>query len=573
MTFQTILEKLVQETAGRSVWLFCPEIVLCATIIGLLLMRLVNLDRKVPTYWVTLAGALVSFACVYVQFLYFRIGPDQADGLTSLAFRGLHLSPETVQPGVYFTGLLAFDPFGVFFRLFLLLFLILVIALTVLSGIPDNEDGPDFYTLLLGSTVGMMLMASANNLLILFFSVEMTSVPSYALVGFLKGRRLSSEAALKYVVYGAGAAGVMLYGASLLAGLLGTLDMTVMAERLQDVFSPEGAQGALGIRENAMVRTVVLGALMVGVGLAFKLSLVPFHFWCPDAFEGAAAEVAGFLSVASKAAAFALLVRFVLALVGNDPGLLAEMNLSLGVGLGVIAAVTATFGNLAAYAQTNMKRLLAYSTIAHAGYMLMALAAMMVLLNAPQETLASFHQGRSDLAAGALQGLLYYLAVYLFMNLGAFAIVALIRNQILSEQIDDYAGLGWEAPVLGLGMVFCLFSLVGLPPFGGFFAKLMIFKSLLDAGWVHWSMWAVLAIGGLNTVFSLFYYVRVLRVMYLVPRSAEARPWPEMPFPQLINAYVLIVVLPVLFTGFWPIIPDALSRTVYEVALLLIPQF
>jgi len=229
--------------------------------------------------------------------------------------------------------------------------------------------------------------------------------------------------------------------------------------------------------------------------------------------------------------------------------------------------VTATFGNLAAYSQTNIKRLLAYSTIAHAGYMLMAVAAMMVLLNSDPDDVAN----RKEAAAGAVEGLIYYLAVYLFMNLGAFAIVAVVRNHILSEEIDDYAGLGWEAPALGIGMVFCLFSLVGMPPFGGFLAKLMIFSSLVEAGYGHWSMWAVLAVGGLNTVFSLVYYIRVLKTMYITPRAENAPPLRFEFFPS--GAFIALVTAPVLMTGFFPIIPDRLSRTAHDVATMLISSF
>ncbi|MBM4074629.1 MAG: hypothetical protein FJ267_03185, partial [Planctomycetes bacterium] len=182
-----------------------------------------------------------------------------------------------------------------------------VIALNVLSGIPDAEDAPDFYSLLSGAVIGMMLMASANHLLMMFIGVEMASVPSYALTGFLKGRRQSSEAALKFVVYGAGAAGVMLFGISLLAGLTGTAEFSQLGQRLQSLFA-EGFQP-----QQPEARVVLLAMLMITVGFAFKLSLVPFHFWCPDAFHGASAEVAGFLSVGSKAGAFALLTRFALA--------------------------------------------------------------------------------------------------------------------------------------------------------------------------------------------------------------------------------------------------------------------
>lgn len=528
-TYQQIFQPLVQADTPRSVELFLPELVLCATILALLFWRLFNADRVFSPFWVALIGSFIAFGVAWRQF------------------------GETVVPTEFFTGLLIYDQFTVFFRLFLLLFVILVIALTVLTGIPDDEDGPDFYTLLLGATIGMMLMSSANHLLILFLGVEMTSVPSYVMVGFLKGRKTGSEAALKYVVYGAGAAGVMLYGISLLAGLLGTANLPEIASRIVLI---AGSDASLS---DPNMRLIAFGAALVLVGLAFKLSLVPLHFWCPDAFEGAAAEVAGFLSVASKAAAFALLVRFCIAMGGTDPAVLSQLKLGLGIGLGVIAAVTVTFGNLAAYAQTNMKRLLAYSTIAHAGYMLMAVAAMMVLMHEGTEN-ASEHY--ADIKA-AIGGLLFYLAVYLFMNLGAFAIVAMIRNEIYSEEIEDYNGLVSQCPALCMFMLICLFSLVGMPPFGGFFGKWYVFASLIQAGNLHWSMWALLGIGGLNTVFSLFYYIRVLKAMFINPRPQEARV-ADVPLNSV--CYAGIITLPVVLLGVCGPLMDSLSSRAQAIA-------
>ncbi len=303
MSFDNLLTRLIHNTSDLSLVLFLPELTLCATIVVLLLVRLCNLDRLIRPVGVCLVGGLIALAIAGKEFY------DLADGLQSAT--------------PIFTGLLAYDQFTVFFRLFLITFVILVTALTALSGIPDLEDGPDFYTLLFGATVGMLLMASANNLLILFLGVEMASVPSYAMVGFLKGRKQSSEASLKFVVYGAGAAGVMLYGISLLSGLLGTASFAEMALRITQLVGEHGMS-------DPTVRTVLLGILMVMVGLFFKLSVVPFHFWCPDAFEGAAAEVAGYLSVASKAAAFALLVRFCRTIVGDHVGGAGEPQLRAG---------------------------------------------------------------------------------------------------------------------------------------------------------------------------------------------------------------------------------------------------
>ncbi|MCA8996340.1 MAG: NADH-quinone oxidoreductase subunit N [Planctomycetaceae bacterium] len=562
MSVNEIIEHALKgEILPRSVQIFGPEIALCLTILALLFVRMFEIHRRLPTNLVALLGALIAFLGVFSQFMYVK-GGSEIPAMMAL-FQAWGLTPEGVgEVGPYFTGLLVHDQFSVFFRLGLCLFLVLMIALTVLSGIPDSEDGQDFYTLLIGSSVGMMLACGANHLLTLFLAVEMMSVPSYAMVAFQKGRRQASEAALKYVIYGAGAAGVMLYGLSLVAGVLGTASMPELAAQVSTAFA-----GGSFVLTNPVAVTLALGILMVLAGLAFKLSLVPFHFWCPDAFEGAAAEVGGFLSVASKAGAFALLVRFCIALTGNPDPSLAGLNLSLGIGLGVAAAVTATFGNLAAYSQKNMKRLLAYSTIAHAGYMLMAVSALVIIRGAnPSGVPGLTSAGLDAEARRCLEALLYYLAVYLFMNLGAFAIVALIRNQIFSEEIEDYRGLAGEAPVLCVCMLICLFSLVGLPPLGGFWAKLEIFASLFQAGRVHWFMWVVLGIAAVNTVFSLFYYMRVLKSMFLTERPVGARS-ALVPFRSAPGLYVVMVSVPVLLLG---VLAGPLSQTANNVARILL---
>jgi NADH-quinone oxidoreductase subunit N len=539
-SFGTLLNDLINETVQTSLCHFAPELALSATIVILLLLRLFGeLDRWIPPYVTTLAGSLVALGLCGAQLL------DLLDVNSSQ------------QPEPFFTGLLVFDHFGAFVRGLLALFLVLIVALTVLTGIPDREDGPDFYSLMLGSTIGMMIMASANHMLMFFVGIEMASVPGYVMVGFLKGNRKSSEAAFKYVVYGAGAAGVMLYGISLLTGLLGTASLPDMASHLAIVLGDGGGAGT------AEARTVLLAVLMVLVGLAFKLSLVPFHFWCPDVFEGASAEVAAFLSVASKGAAFALLVRFCLSLVGSNADANPEFITGVGLGLGAIAAVTVTFGNLAAYSQTNVKRLLAYSTIAHAGFMLMAVSALMVVLG-NGESLEGFNA--TSAAQMCVEGLLFYLFVYLFMNLGAFAVVALLRNQTFSEEIESFNGVGWQAPTLCTCMVICVFSLVGLPPMGGFWGKLVIFMSLFNiASNVHWFMWVLLVVGGLNTVFSLFYYIRILKAMFIRQPVEGARP---VEVPSTISNYALLIALPVLLLGLFPTWTTSLAHVV---ATRLIP--
>lgn len=419
-----------------------------------------------------------------------------------------------------FQGLLVADDFALYIKLFLLVFTFLIILLTMLTGIPDVEDSADFHTLLLGSVIGMSLMASANNLLMVFLAVEMASVPSYAMAGFLKGRRQSSEAALKYVVYGGASAGVMLYGLTLLGGIYGSLHLPTIAREMLAGFAAPGGTD--------FQPALMLALMLILVGIAFKLAAFPFHFWCPDVFEGAAAEVAAFLSVASKGAAVALVARFTTTLTGTfgsaAPNLdwaisVKELGEYLSPTLAVMAAVTCTFGNLAAYGQTNLKRLFAYSTIAHAGYMLMALVPL------------------TDAGAKAA---LFYLVIYLFMNLGVFAVVAFVRNKTGSESLDAYKGLMLHAPWLTVTMSIFLLSLAGIPPFAGFVGKFQIFYVLYDTGW-----YSLLVIGGLNSVLSIVYYVNIMRVMII---AGDPRPTP--PLETVLNRYfVVLVAIPVFVFG------------------------
>ena len=302
-----------------------------------------------------------------------------------VAFRWFWLSGSMPAATPIFTGTLLSDSFTIILRGLLLLFAILFTTFTQTAAAEKVRNtrrrkglpyATEFYVLMLGALVGMCLMISANHILIVVLGVEMASVPCYVLAGMQRNRSKSSEAALKYAVFGAGTAGVMLYGLSLLAGVLGTAHLPTMTTRLAELI--QSGSGA----DRTMV--LVLGGLMLTVGVAFKLSAVPFHFWAPDVFEGATAEVAAFLSVASKAAALGLLVRLATVFSFHaDPALmtaLAPVRHYICTLIALLAAVTCTFGNLAAYGQTNMKRLLAYSTIAHAGYMMMPVAAAVALV-------------------------------------------------------------------------------------------------------------------------------------------------------------------------------------------------
>ncbi len=562
MNLQTLIDSLLSDTLQTSLPLFQPELALCGTIVLLLLVRVFRGGEYIPSVLLALVGTAVA--------LWLALPREGLAAWTVTA------------PQEIFTGMLVYDSLTASMRVFLLTFAVLFIVLAWLTGVADREDGQDFYVLALGATLGMCIMASANHLLTIFLGVEMASVPSYVLAGIVKGRRRSSEAALKYAVYGAGTAGVMLYGISLLAGMLGTAHLPTMAAQLVEFNIPEMLLSSEESRLAVMV--LALGGLMMGVGLAFKLSAVPFHFWCPDVFEGASAEVDAFLSVASKAAALALLVRVGMGLSqysertpdalaadhapvivatvattdGKTPAQTVQNNVEQGeirpdesplspvrrffvILTAIVAVVTCTFGNLAAYGQTNIKRMLAYSTIAHAGFMMMAVAAAVALL------------GRGNgLSQQALAALMLYIAFYLFMNLGAFAIVAFLRNSMHSEEIADYAGLIRSCPVVTVLMTAILVSLIGLPPLAGFWPKLRVLQALYEAGGPL--MMFTLVAAAFNTAISLVYYLRVAKVMCMDEEPDTRGP---VSIGFLPGAYALVVGLPVIVLG---VLPDGFAH-------------
>ncbi|RCS47718.1 NADH-quinone oxidoreductase subunit N [Bremerella cremea] len=530
--FFTLVNHLTSDTLA-SLLGFGAELVLCATIVVILLARMFRFSEKIDSVYLALIGTVAAIAI-----------------LSPLAPWDISQSPARMVaigelPRVeLFTGMLVQDGFAVVTKTTLLVFLLLFFLLVTLTKVHRQEDNTDFITLILGSTLGMFLMVSANHMLVVFLAIEMASVPSYALAAMRRGDPKGSEAALKYAVYGAGTAGVMLYGMSLLCGMLNSAHLPTMAIRLSQM-AGEGFTPAQTV-------ILVMAALMLFAGLAFKLSAVPFHQWCPDVFEGATAEVGAFLSVASKAAALALLLRVALGLgaiesapqpliaTGEVAANVVETNRTSEVAadsqapteamqpvrmfisllIAAIAAVTCTFGNLAAFAQTNIKRLLAYSTIAHAGYMMMAVPPILILAPINPEV------------AGSCAGYLaLYVAIYLLMNLGAFAVVALVRDVTGSEEISDYAGMIKRSMPIAICFTILLVSLVGLPPLAGFIGKFAVFGGLAHAYLLTGETYlvALLVVGCLNTVISLFYYLRVVKIMTIDPVHSEAAPMQESP--------------------------------------------
>lgn len=414
-----------------------------------------------------------------------------------------------------FLGMIRLDSFAVFFKILILA----ATAVTIIFSIKSEELDPrmkgEYYALLIAVTFGMFLMASSTNLLMIFIALETVSLTSYILAGFLTHNPRSSEAAFKYITYGAVASGTMLFGFSLLFGLTGTGDVAQISNRLTEMFSAGEAY--------PLVVLVIITFILAGVG--YKMASVPFHMWSPDVYEGAPIPITAFLSVASKAAGFALFIRLFYSTF-QAANIVGSVDWSLM--LAIVSALTMTVGNLAALPQQNVKRLLAYSSIAHGGYLLM---------------------GAVLLTPEGLQAILFYLIVYLFMNLGAFFVVILIANELGSETIDGYRNLWSRAPFVAVAMAIFLFSLTGIPPFAGFFGKWLLFAAVIKQE-LYW----LAVIGLLNSVVSLYYYARIIKAMFL-ETSDETE---TISFSRGNLALLVVFVVPTLVIGFW--------NTVYEVS-------
>ncbi len=454
------------QTIYESFGYVIPETVLSVFFVLTLLTSLVG-DRRskyLPAY-----TALLGFA-VTGAFVAGQIGMDQ----------------------LVFSGMYAVDPFSWFFKVLFLVSGALIVLFSMQSRELDTASTKyaEYYSLIISLTIGAFFMAGASNLLMMYLSLELVSISSYILSGFTKENPRADEASLKYVIYGAFSSGLMLYGISILYGLTGELNIYA----LNQAFS----SGAL-----SQVSVLIAIVLMLA-GLGYKISAVPFHFWTPDVYEGAPVTVTAFLSVTSKAAGFAMLIRFFkigFIDIAAQPAVAGMWQIFHGLNwtdiIAVLSVLTMTLGNLVALWQTNMKRLLAYSSIAHAGYILM---------------------GFVTLTDQGISAMLMYFVAYLLMNLGAFYIVMLVANKYQTEDIDGYAGLGYRSPYAAFALTVFLFSLTGIPPTFGFIGKLYLFAALIKTNYI----WLAI-VGVLNSVVSLYYYVKVVRSMYLVTPADSTR--------------------------------------------------
>ena len=453
------------ENNFQSIQYFLPELILILTILFVIVCDLIP---SVSRY----SFNLTLFGLLFMGLMMFINGPS----------------------GEYiFNKMLIDDIFSFYFNSIILLSTFSIIVVSRYSKELNDEYRIEYNVLLLVVLLGMFLMTSSINLVMIYLSLELVSIPSYILAGMLKSDKKSNEAALKYVIFGSFSSGLMLIGFSWLYGLSGSTN-------IYEVYS------ALSLLDNQSA--VLLSILFILVGFGYKVSMVPFHYWTPDVYEGSPITVTAFLSAAPKAAGFALFIRTFFVLFSDSGTFLGSspiLDINWPLLLAILSGATMTIGNLLALRQDNVKRMLAYSTISHVGFMLMALCAMNV---------------------EAIAGIMFYLLMYSFMNLSAFYMVLFASNKLNAVNVDDWNGLAFRTPILSAFMVISLVSLAGLPPTSGFIGKVYLFRSLFYDKEFFW----LAIVGILNSVVSLYYYFRIVKAMYF-KKSEET---------SMINAHPVI---------------------------------
>ena len=466
--------------------LFAPELSLVAAAIVVILLDLF-VQRKGLLTIVSILGLLVS------------------GGFTIAMWGG--------NAQAIFNNMLAVDNFALFFKLLFLGIAGLVILASVDYVSKFTRFRGEYHALVLLSTLGMMLMAATTELITIYIALELTSISLYVLAGFLKDPK-STEASLKYLLLGAIASAVLLYGMALIFGFTGTTQLGEIAVAIQ----------AMSLQTVSTSPALILGIVLLIAGFGFKIAAVPFQMWVPDVYEGAPTPIVAFLSVGSKAAGFAIILRVFYSAFGFPEWLSSDW----GMVFAVLAAIGMFVGNVTALPQVNIKRMLGYSSIAQAGYLMVGLATMGVALSTDV-------LGRS--------AVLFFLIGYAFANLGAFIAIIAISNKINSDLIEDFSGMGKRAPLLALGLTLCLISLIGMPPAAGFMAKFYIFSSAVQNG----LLWLVI-IAVINSVISAYYYLRVVKVMWLgQPASDE-----KIPSSGALRLALSLACLGVLFIGIAP---------------------
>jgi len=478
-------------------------------------MSFAEAARIAPVLWLTGGG----LAVLLMDAFWRRKGGDHLSVVAAifLVLAGLAANRGLVQEGqTLFHGVIVADAFTAFFDLIFVVVALLTISVGAVYLRRMDDEVPEFYALVLFSTVGMMLLAASNDLLSIFLSLELMSVGVYILAALQRGNIYSQEAGFKYLLLGAFSSAFLLYGIAMLYGTTGTTNLGVLGARM-------GGNAALA--ENPVFWT---GWGLMLVGLGFKVAMVPFHFWTPDVYQGAPAPVAGYMSAGVKAAAFAVLLRVMWTGMPLLGGLVHEMLIGFAV-------LTMTFGNIVALAQSNLKRMLAYSAIAHAGYLLVGVLAVGPETNDP-----------------ATRGVLFYLAAYAIMNVGAFAVVTFVsRRDGERTELAGFAGLARRHPWVSAGLAVCMFSLAGVPPTAGFWGKFYVFGAAIQKGMVGLAVVALL-----NSAVAAYYYLRVVVYLYMREPGEEAYSGDDLQASAALGAAAFLL----LWIGLFPSSVSELAR-------------
>lgn len=473
----------------QSLEFFIPELILTITILAALITDLfVKKSKTNMIGWVLGVGLVVVGLSVH------------------------NLS--SVPPTTLFLDMIVIDPFSSFMKIIIILSTLLVIVASWVNDELEKYRKGEYFTIMGIMVMGLFLMTSSVDIIMLYISIEVVSIMSFVLAAYLKLDTRSNEAGLKYVIYGAFSSGVMLFGLSIVYGLAGSTNYFAIQDTLSSL-------------DGSANPALIMALLMIFAGFGYKISSVPFHFWTPDVYEGSPSTITAYLSVAPKAAGFAMIIRFFHQVFSDSIGLtsnaIGSTDLPWPEIIGVLAVVTMTMGNLVAIQQKSIKRMLAYSSIAHAGYMMLALPVLSI---------------------EAVESVMIYLFIYVFMNLGAFFIVIFVKNKTGGESFEDFEGLGWKMPIVGAFMTLFMLSLTGLPPTAGFVGKLYIFKTLVGAGSEF--LWLVVA-GGVNSVISLYYYFHVVKVMFLGGKRSDVITYP----PSTMFGLMIFTAVPSLLLGLY----------------------
>ena len=473
----------------QSLEFFIPELILTITILAALITDLfVKKSKTNMIGWVLGVGLVV----------------------VGLSVHNLR----SVPPTTLFLDMIVIDPFSSFMKIVIILSTLLVIVASWVNDELEKYRKGEYFTIMGIMVMGLFLMTSSVDIIMIYISIEVVSIMSFVLAAYLKLDTRSNEAGLKYVIYGAFSSGVMLFGLSIVYGLAGSTNYFAIQDTLSSL-------------DGSANPALIMALLMIFAGFGYKISSVPFHFWTPDVYEGSPSTITAYLSVAPKAAGFAMIIRFFHQVFSDSIGLtsngIGSTDLPWPEIIGVLAVVTMTMGNLVAIQQKSIKRMLAYSSIAHAGYMMLALPVLSI---------------------EAVESVMIYLFIYVFMNLGAFFIVIFVKNKTGGESFEDFEGLGWKMPIVGAFMTLFMLSLTGLPPTAGFVGKLYIFKTLVGAGSEF--LWLVVA-GGVNSVISLYYYFHVVKVMFLGGKRSDVITYP----PSTMFGLMIFTAVPSLLLGLY----------------------